>query len=89
MVIQRSANRFLKIFGTAFAVKDQWGNVAKRFNSLAAARMWASRASARHDGITFSIWSGKGFTVSLGIRYKGRPGGGYDRSNPGRRRFVG
>lgn len=70
MVIQRSANRFLKAFDTAYAVKDQWGTIGKKFNNLGSARQWARRISLNNRGITFSIWSGKGFTVSLGIKFR-------------------
>lgn len=62
------AEQFRRQFRTAYAVKDQWGNIGKKFNNLAAAMKWA-RINASREGITLSIWSGKGFTVSLGIRF--------------------
>ncbi len=70
MVLQRSANRFLRQFATNYAVKDEWGLIGKKFNNLAMARKFARRMSFDQRGVTFSVWSGKGFTVSLGIRYK-------------------
>ncbi len=70
MVIQRSANRFLRAFDSAYAIKDPWGVIGKKFNNLASAKKWGLRMSAR-EGFTLSIWSGKGFTVSLGIKYRG------------------
>lgn len=59
-----------KAFGVAFVVKDQWGNVVQKFNNLTSARNYAKRISLSDRGITFSVWSGKGFTVSVGIRYR-------------------
>ncbi len=70
MVIPRAANRFLKTFGSAYAVKDSFGIIGAKFNNLASARAFARRMSFSQRGVTFSIWSGKGFTVSVGIRYK-------------------
>lgn len=69
MVIQRSANRFLKAFDNVYAIKDPWGHIGKKFNNLPAAKKWALRWS-RREGFTLSIWSGKGFTVSVGIKYR-------------------
>lgn len=75
MVLQRSANRFLKSFGSAYAVRDSYGLIGKKFNSLGMARAFARRASLSQRGIKFTIWSGKGFTVSVGISFRnGRRG---------------
>lgn len=75
MTLQRSANRFLKSFGSAYAVKDAHGIIGKRFNSLGMARAFARRLSLTRRGGRFTIWSGRGFTVSVGISFKdGRRG---------------
>lgn len=77
MVIQRSANRFLKAFRSAYAVKDAHGIVGQKFNNLASAKAFARRISLsnRMRDIKFRIWSGRGFTVSVGISYRnGRRG---------------
>lgn len=79
----RIANRYLKqyrelgkAFGSAYAVKDAFGLIGQKFNNIASARAFAKRMSLMHNGVTFSIWSGRGFTVSLGIRFKsGRASG--------------
>lgn len=77
MVLQRSANRFLKSFGSAYAVRDAHGLIGKKFNSLGAARAFARRISLsrRMDNIKFTIWGGRGFSLYVGISYKnGRRG---------------
>lgn len=60
-----------KHFSTQFAIKDQWGEIAKRTNNSSVARTIAKRLSLKHRGITFSVWSGKGFTLKLNLTYTG------------------
>lgn len=82
MTLFRAANRYLKnywdvskVFGVAFAVKDAHGLIGAKFNSLGAARAWAKRISLNNRGVKLRIWSGRGFTVSVGISYRdGRRG---------------
>lgn len=70
MVIQRSANRFLKSFGSAYAVRSSRGTLHGRFNSVGAARQLAKRLSLSRRGMRFTIWSGRGFSVSVGISFR-------------------
>lgn len=60
---------WVRMFGSNYAVKDAYGLIGKKFNNLAAARAFAKRISLQKRGISFSIWSGKGFTVKIGFNY--------------------
>ncbi len=71
MVLQRSANRFIRNFQSGYAVKDNWGVIGAKVNNLSVATRLARRFSLNQRGVTFSVWSGKGFTVSVGVRFKG------------------
>lgn len=64
------ASRLRNRFGTAFAVKDANGVLGQKFNNVRAASEFARRISLRHDGLTFSVWRGRGFTVSVGIKFR-------------------
>lgn len=70
----RFANRIIaKYLRTAYAVKDNWGVIGWRGNSLTIAKRMLKRArlTPGNRGATFSIWTGKGFTVKLDFRYTG------------------
>lgn len=69
--IGRFANRNLKRhFSTLYAVKDYQGLVGGKFNNLFSARAFARKMSLQHNGISFSVWSGHGFTVKVGLSFR-------------------
>lgn len=74
--IPRIGNRIIESLSKVYVVKDSQGSIVARYMNLTSARKYARSISLVRDGITFSIWSGRGFTVSLGIRYRGGRGSG-------------
>ncbi len=71
----RQSNRLIRAARGAYAVRDPNFVLAQKFNSLGAARQWAKRVSFNNNGVKLRIFSGPGFSVSVGISFRnGRRG---------------